>query len=68
MTYKYQDKFTATATDSETSVTNGKKYIGKYELKNKSTGKYYESAEIYIIVKKDGNWETKGNYSAIHID
>lgn len=68
VTYKYQDKFTATATDSEISVTNGKKYIGKYELKNKSTGKYSESAGIYIIVKKDGKWETKGNYGAIHID
>lgn len=68
LTYKYQDKYTATATNSEKSVTDGKQFIGKYKLKNKSTGKYADAAEIYIIVEKDGSWRTKGNYSAINVD
>ena len=68
ITYKYQGQYTATATDSEETVTNGKKFIGKYRLKNNSTGNYAEDAEIYIIVKKDGSWNSKGNYSAINVD
>lgn len=68
LTYKYQDKYTATATNSEKSVTDGKQFTGKYKLKNKSTGKYADAAEIYIIVEKDGSWRTKGNYSAINVD
>lgn len=68
LTYKYADKYTATATDSEVSVSNGKKFLGKYKLKNKSTGNYAETAEIYIIVENDGHWESKGNFSAIHVD
>ena len=68
ITYKYQGQYTVTATDSEETVTNGKKFIGRYRLKNNSTGNYAEDAEIYIIVKKDGSWNSKGNYSAINVD
>lgn len=68
LTYKYADKYTATATDSEVDVSNGTKFLGKYKLKNKSTGNYAETAEIYIIVKNDGHWESKGNFGAIHVD
>lgn len=68
LTYQYSDKYTATATDSEQSVTGGKKFVGKYRLKNKSTNNYADDAEIYIIVKNNGDWETKGNYSAININ
>ena len=68
LTYKYAYKYTATATDSEVSVSNGKKFLGKYKLKNKSTGNYADTAEIYIIVENDGYWESKGNYSAINVD
>lgn len=67
LTYKYADKYTATATDSEVSVSNGMKFLGKYKLKNNSTGKYSDNAEIYIIVENDGYWESKGNYGAIHV-
>lgn len=68
LTYKYATKYTATANNSEIGVNNGNKFLGKYKLKNKSTGKYASEAEIYIIVKNDGHWKSKGNYGAINVD
>ncbi len=68
VTYKYSEKYTATATSSEEDLSDGKKFIGKYKLKNSKTNVYCSDAEIYIIVRTDGDWETKGNYNAINID
>lgn len=68
VTYKYSEKYTGTATASVEELTDGKKFIGKYRLRNDTTKKYCVDGEIYIIVRIDGDWETKGNYSAINID
>lgn len=68
VTYKYSDSYKATASTSTTNVTDGKKFIGKYRLKNTKSNSYSDDAEIYIIVKKDGSWSSKGNYGAINVD
>ncbi len=72
VTYKYKDKYEAKSSSSETNVSEnqktGIKFNGKFRLKNKSSGDWCEDANIYIIVFKDGTWNTHGNYSNIHVD
>lgn len=72
VTYKYKDKYETRSSDGESEVTedgkNGIKFLGKYRLKNKSTGIWSDDGEIYIIVFKDGSWRSKGNYDQINVD
>lgn len=72
VTYKYKDKYETRSSDSDSEVTeNGKsgtKFSGKYRLKNKSSGKWSDDGEIYMIVFKDGSWHSKGNYDQINVD
>lgn len=72
VTYKYKDKYETRKSDGESEVTEGGKdgikFLGKYRLKNKSTGIWSDDGEIYIIVFEDGSWRSKGNYDQINVD
>jgi hypothetical protein len=72
VTYKYRNQYEARSSESESEVTenskNGVKFLGKYRLKNSSTGEWCSDGEIYIIVFVDGSWRSKGNYDQINVD
>ncbi|GMQ58381.1 hypothetical protein AN1V17_27760 [Vallitalea sediminicola] len=66
---EHQDNYNSSAAKTKSTISDGVKLKGTYKLKNKKTGEWESDiAKITIIIKKDGNWETEGNYGDISIN